>query len=70
MNLVEDRDMALIDGAFKGGGGVLIGFGADLAASSALPRIGYALRPAARAVVKGMLAAVDASGSSRRRVSR
>jgi len=51
--------MALFDGALKGLGGVLIGFGAGLGASSALPRIGATLRPVAKGLVKGMLVAVE-----------
>jgi hypothetical protein len=43
----------------KGLGGVLIGFGAGLAASSAVPGAGSAIRPVAKGLVRGVLAAVD-----------
>ena len=47
-------------GAFRGLSGVLVGFGAGLAASSALPGAGAALRPVAKGLVRGALGAVDA----------
>ena len=45
--------------SLRGLGGVLVGFGAGLAASSALPGAGSALRPVAKGLVRGVLATLD-----------
>jgi len=51
--------MALVDNLFKGWGGVLLGFGAGIAAPSLFPDAG-AVRPLAKRAVKGVLAAAEA----------
>ena len=52
--------MALVDNLFKGWGGVLLGFGAGIAAPSLFPDAGAAVRPLAKRAVKGVLAAAEA----------
>src|SRR5207244_10984670 len=54
------RLMALVDNLFKGWGGVLLGFGACIAAPSLFPDAGAAVRPLAKRAVKGVLAAAEA----------
>ena len=52
--------MSLLDTATKGwGGGLLIGLGAAVAAPVILPAAGAAVRPIAKGLVWGCLAAVD-----------
>ena len=53
--------MALVDNLFKGWGGVLLGFGAGIAAPSLFPDAGAAVRPLAKRAVKGVLAAAEAT---------
>ena len=52
--------MALIDSLFKGWAGMLVGFGAGIAAPSIFPDAGAAVRPLAKRAVKGVLAATEA----------
>jgi hypothetical protein len=53
--------MALIDNLFKGwGSGFLVGVGAAAVAPQVFPNLGSAVRPVAKAVIKGALAVVDA----------
>jgi len=51
--------MALLGDAFKGWGGILVGFGAAIAAPAILPAAGSTLRPLAKTLVKGALLAAD-----------
>ena len=52
--------MSLLDTATKGwGGGLLIGIGAAVAAPIILPAAGAAVRPIAKGLVWGLLAATD-----------
>jgi hypothetical protein len=53
--------MALIDNLFKGwGSGFLVGVGAAALAPQVIPGLGSAVRPIAKAVIKGALAVADA----------
>ena len=53
--------MALIDNLFKGWGtGFLVGVGAAAVAPQVFPGLGTAVRPVAKAVIKGALAVADA----------
>jgi L-aminopeptidase/D-esterase-like protein len=53
--------MALIDNLFKGwGSGFLVGVGAGALAPQVIPGLGSAVRPIAKAVIKGALAVADA----------
>ena len=49
--------MALIESLFKGWGGMLVGFGAGMAAPTLFPDAGAALRPLAKRALKGILSA-------------
>jgi hypothetical protein len=51
--------MALLDDVLKGWGGILIGFGAAMVAPALLPAAGSGIRPLAKTLVKGALAAAD-----------
>ena len=51
--------MALVESLFKGWGGMLVGFGAGIAAPTLFPDAGSKVRPVAKTVVKGMLAVAD-----------
>jgi len=51
--------MALVENLFKGWGGMLVGFGAGIAAPTLFPDAGSKVRPVAKTVVKGMLAVAD-----------
>ena len=53
--------MALIDNLFKGwGSGFLVGVGAAAVAPQIFPGLGSAVRPVAKAVIKGALSVMDA----------
>jgi len=51
--------MALVENLFKGWGGMLVGFGAGVAAPTLFPDAGSRVRPVAKTVVKGVLAVAD-----------
>jgi hypothetical protein len=53
--------MALIENLFKGwGSGFLVGLGAAAIAPQVIPGLGSAVRPLAKAVIRGALAVADA----------
>ena len=51
--------MALIESLFKGWGGMLVGFGAGMAAPTLFPDAGAAVRPLAKRALKGILSAAE-----------
>ncbi|TMA96008.1 MAG: DUF5132 domain-containing protein [Deltaproteobacteria bacterium] len=51
--------MALVESLFKGWRGMLVGFGAGIAAPTLFPDAGSKARPVAKTVVKGVLAVAD-----------